>query len=67
MGKARDELIRQHGGTPWREQKAETWLEDSGISMDAEEHARWLEDLAERVRTDPRPPLELRVFMPTRR
>lgn len=61
MGKARDELIRQHGGTPWREQKAETWLEDSGITIRDDEHAQWLDDLAQRIKAENRPALVLRL------
>jgi hypothetical protein len=61
MGKARDELIRQHGGTPWREKKAETWLEDSGVSISDDEHAQWLDDLAQRIKAENRPPLVLRL------
>lgn len=60
MGKARDELIRQHGGTPWQEKKAETWLDDSGIELHTNEEVQgWLDDLARRIRDEGLPPLKL--------
>lgn len=60
MGQARDELIHQHGGTPWRERKAETWLDDSGIALHTNEEVQaWLDDLAQRIRDEGLPPLQL--------
>ena len=61
MGKNRDAEIRASGGTPWREEKAETWLDDSGIVLDGTEYEQWLHDLAARIRMQALPPLQLRL------
>lgn len=60
MGQARDELIRQHGGTPWQEKKAATWLDDSGVELRTNDEVQgWLDDLAQRIREEGLPPLQL--------